>query len=118
LFVFDVDLELLLANASPYNKYSAVPKYPFVTRDLTVVKPVSVFSVNIINAVKALNIPFLIDIIPFDLYVDKNNITEHSITYRFIFRDKDKTLTDEEVNHCMKSIMECITTKFSVRLKI
>jgi phenylalanyl-tRNA synthetase beta chain len=118
LFVFDVDLELLLANASPYNKYSAVPKYPFVTRDLTVVKPVSVFSVNIINAVKALNIPFLIDIIPFDLYVDKNNITEHSITYRFIFRDKDKTLTDEEVDNCMKSIMECITTKFSVRLKI
>ncbi|MGB9734953.1 MAG: phenylalanine--tRNA ligase subunit beta [bacterium] len=118
VFVFDISIEPLFVSASTYTKYSAIPKYPFVARDLTIVKPVSLSSMSIINIIKSIEIPILVEIFPFDLYVDKNNISEHSITYRFIFRANDKTLTDEEVDSYMKIIMERITAGLNVRLKI
>ncbi len=118
IFVFDIYAEPLLLKASVYNKYAGIPRYPYISRDLTIVKPVSILSSNIINAVRSLNIPLLSEVFPFDLYIDKNNVSEHSVTYRFIFRAEDRTLTDEEIDNLMKSIRESITSAFNVKLKV
>ncbi len=118
IFVFDISLEPLLAKASLYSTYAGVPKYPFITRDLTIIKPVSLLSAHIIQAVRALALPLLSEVFPFDLYVDKNNISEHSITYRFVFRAEDRTLTDDEVDRLMKIIMDTITGHFKITLKV
>ncbi len=118
IFVFNIALEPLLSEASSYTKYSAVPKYPFVSRDLTIVKPTSLFCYNITQGIKSLRIPLLAEVFPFDLYVDKKNISEHSVTYRFIFRSEERTLKDEEVDHYMKKIMKYITENYNVKLKV
>ncbi len=118
LFVFDVAVEPLLADASAYTSYSGVPRYPHIARDLTIVKPVSLPSQNIISGIRSLGMPLLAEIFPFDLYVDKKNISEHSITYRFIFRAEDRTLKDEEVDRLMKAVMEYITGNYNVKLKV
>jgi phenylalanyl-tRNA synthetase beta chain len=118
IFVFDIYAEPLLLKASVYSRYAGIPRYPFISRDLTIVKPVSLLSSNIINAVKSLDIPLLSEVFPFDLYVDKNNVSEHNVTYRFIFRAEDRTLTDEEIDGLMKVIMDSITGGFNVKLKV
>lgn len=118
VFMFDIFVEPLFLSASTYHKYTAIAKYPFVTRDLSVVKPVSLTSKNIINIIKSIEIPILAEIVPFDLYVDKKNVSEHSITYRFIFRANNRTLTDEEVDNYMKIIMERITAELNIKLKV
>jgi phenylalanyl-tRNA synthetase beta chain len=118
IFVFDIYAEPLLLKASLYSQYTGVPKYPFISRDLSMVKPVSLLSLDIINTVRSLNISLLTEVFPFDLYVDKNNISEHSITYRFIFRAEDRTLTDETVDDLMKVIRDTITAHFKVTLKV
>ncbi len=118
IFVFDIYADPLLLKASLYSQYTAVPKYPFISRDLSMVKPVSLLSLDIINTVRSLNIPLLSEVFPFDLYVDKNNISEHSITYRFIFRAEDRTLTDETVDDLMKVIRDTITAHYKVTLKV
>lgn len=122
IFVFDIAAERLLADASTYTRYSDVPKYPFISRDLTMVKPVSLNSTDIIKGIRSLGITLLVEVSPFDLYVDKDNILDnvvwHSITYRFIFRAEDRTLKDEEVDQCMRMIMDHIRNNYNVKLKV
>lgn len=118
VFVFDISAAPVLQEASSAAAYAGVPKYPFIARDLTVVKPVSVLSRSIITTIRGLAIPLLAEVFPFDLYVDKNNSSEHSITYRFIFRSEDRTLTDEEVDGIMKVIRNTITAQYRITLKV
>jgi phenylalanyl-tRNA synthetase beta chain len=122
IFIFDIAVGPLLPDASAYTKYSDVPRYPFVARDLTVVKPVMILSSDIVSGIRSLNIPILVEIFPFDLYVDKNDISDnvllHSVTYRFIFRSEDRTLKDEEVDQYMKVIMDYVKSNYNVKLKV
>ncbi|MCL4478507.1 MAG: phenylalanine--tRNA ligase subunit beta [Deltaproteobacteria bacterium] len=118
VFVFDVSLDHILMNVKPETRYREVPKYPHIVRDLSIVKPVSLTSAKIINGIKSLGIDLLIDISPFDLYIDNKDISKHSITYRFIFRAEDRTLKDEEVDLYMKTIMNHVVNQYGVKLKI
>ncbi len=118
VFVFDVSLDHILMNVKPETRYREVPRYPHIVRDLSIVKPVSLTSAKIINGIKSLGIDLLIDISPFDLYIDNRDISKHSITYRFIFRAEDRTLKDEEVDLYMKTIMNHVVNQYGVKLKI
>ncbi len=118
VFVFDITAGPVFREASLAGTYAGVPKYPFIARDLTVVQPHSVLSRDITGTVLGLRIPLLSEVFPFDLYVDKNNRSEHSITYRFIFRSEDRTLTDEEVDGIMKVIRDTITARYRITLKV
>lgn len=118
IFVFDIALEPLLADAPACTRYADIPRHPYIARDLTIVKPVSLPSQDIVQGIRALGIPLLAEVFPFDLYVDKQHISEHSITYRFIFRADDRTLKDEEVDPLMYRVMDYITGTYAVKLKV
>ena len=87
-------------------KYVEVPKFPAVERDIavTVDENVEVGQIEKIITKKAKKL--LESIKLFDIYrSDKLGENKKSVAYSIIFRDKNKTLSDEEINETMEAII-------------
>ena len=83
-----------------------VPKFPAVERDIAVVvsEDVEVGQIEKIITKKAKKL--LEEVRLFDIYRDsKLGENKKSVAYSLIFRDKNKTLNDEEINVTMNSII-------------
>ena len=90
-------------------KYVPISEYPLSKRDLS-------FSVKNISSIKTLqeyilnfNHHLLKDVFIFDYFNNQKN-NEIKIGFRFIFQDKDKTITEKQVNKIMNVIISYSTS--------
>jgi len=94
--------EINIKELSPYLfravRYESLPKYPRVERDLSIMIGREVAYATILGGIRGLGIAELIDIELIDVY-EGNKIPREkvSITLRFTFQDREKTLTVERV---------------------
>ncbi|MCI9063717.1 MAG: phenylalanine--tRNA ligase subunit beta [Clostridia bacterium] len=99
-------------------KYTEVSKFPAVERDIavTVDETVEVGQIEKIIQKKAKK--YLESAKLFDIYRDsKLGDNKKSIAYSLIFRDKNKTLQDEEVNTIMDSIVSELEKSLKATLR-
>ena len=108
-----MDLEKFAKYGKDNKKYTPIPKYPAVERDIALVvdEDVEVGQIESIISKKAKNILERAEL--FDVYrSDKLGENKKSVAYELIFRAKDRTLTDDEI----KNTMEVITKELQATL--
>ncbi len=105
-YVCVLDMKEVEPFASFERKYEGVPKYPAVSRDLSMVVPKTILAGQIEQVMEKCGGKLLESCELFDLY-EGAQIKEgfKSIAYNLKFRAKDKTLDEQEVNDVMKKIL-------------
>lgn len=105
-YLLEANLTKFVKYAKVNKKYVEVPKFPAVERDIAVVveEPIEVGQIEKIITKKAKKLLESMEL--FDIYRDERlGENKKSVAYSLIFRDKNKTLSDEEINTIMEAIV-------------
>lgn len=105
-YLLEANITKFVKYAKVNKKYVEVPKFPAVERDIAVVveEPIEVGQIEKIITKKAKKLLESMQL--FDIYRDeKLGENKKSVAYSLIFRDKNKTLSDEEINTIMEDVV-------------
>ena len=114
----EVNITKLVKYAASKKKYVEVPKFPAVERDIAVVvdEDIEVGKIEKLITKKAKKL--LESIKLFDIYRDeKLGNNKKSVAYSLIFRDKNKNLSDEEINPIMEEIIKTLEKELNAELR-
>ncbi len=117
-YLAEVNVTKLVKYAKANKKYVEVPKFPAVERDIAVIvdEKVEVGQIEKIVTKKAKKLLESMQL--FDIYRDeKLGENKKSVAYSLIFRDKSKTLSDEEINTVMESIVSELEKSLGATLR-
>ena len=106
IYVFEINLEKLLAKKVGKMKYKELSKYPSVKKDLAVIINKNVTAQEIATLIKKSAGSLLLNTEVFDVYTGKGiEENKKSIAYSLEFGTNDRTLTDEEINNIIDKII-------------
>ena len=118
IFVFELDFEKLCHLVETKKTYQPLPKFPATFRDLALVVPEELPAGDVLAFARELSFPHLEDVQLIDVYRGKGvPVVEKSLTLRFVYRAKDRTLRDEEVNDLHQQVTEAILSHFKAKLR-
>jgi phenylalanyl-tRNA synthetase beta chain len=98
---------LLLDYQKEDTKFVDIPHFPSSDRDLTITLSKKTEISKILDQIKSLKSPILEKVFLTDIYYDKKS-EKKNITFRFIYRDKTKTVSFDEVETEHKKIIKKI----------
>ena len=106
VYVAVIDILNLMECATFDRKYTGLAKYPAVARDLSMVVPKNVLAGDIEHVLVQRGGKILENYQLFDIY-EGTQIKEgyKSMAYTVVFRSKDRTLKEEDINGAMKKIL-------------
>ena len=113
-----IDIEKFAKYGKDNKKYTPIPKYPAVERDIALVvdEDVEVGQIENIISKKAKNILERAEL--FDVYrSDKLGENKKSVAYELIFRAQDRTLTDDEIKNTMEVIIKELQANLGAELR-
>ena len=105
-YLAEVNLSKVTKYSKANKKYIEVPKFPAVERDIAIIvdEKVEVGQIEKIIIKKAKKLLEKMQL--FDIYRnEKLGDNKKSVAYSLIFRDKNRTLSDEEINGVMETII-------------
>ena len=115
-FLFELDMDKLLALASKPLVYKAISKYPGITRDIAMLLDTGVTYQKVVDIVKEFSLVSAMQL--FDLYVGEQ-VPEgkKSIAFRLTYQASDRTLKDDEVDKVQKRILERLSKELGATLR-
>ena len=106
VYIAVLDMPVVTEMATFDRFYEGVARFPAVTRDISILVPKKVSAGDIEHVLMQRGGKLLEDFRLFDIYEGLQVATGFkSMAYSLVFRAKDHTLTDEEVNSVMKKIL-------------
>ncbi len=106
VYVAVIDMPFVVENANFDTIYTGIAKFPAVTRDISMVVPKAVLAGDIEGMIRQRAGKKLESLELFDIYEGAQiKPGFKSMAYSLAFRDKEKTMEDEEVNNAMKKIL-------------
>jgi phenylalanyl-tRNA synthetase beta chain len=110
VYVADIDLDALdQAGAGRELRVEPLPRYPSVTRDISVLVDDTLASAALRGTIRQAAPPTLVRIAEFDRYQGKGiPDAKVSISLRLTFRSSDRTLTDAEVQAAMDHVLTAL----------
>ncbi len=107
VYCFTLDVDLMFEYAKDEKKYTPLPKFPAVTRDLALICddsiPVLILEKAIVRGAGSL----LEQIKLFDVYRGEQiEANKKSVAFSIVLRSNDSTLTDEHTSGVMKKVMK------------
>lgn len=118
VYLAEINLSKLTKYARENKKYVEVPKFPAVERDIAIIvdENVEVGKIEKVITKKAKRI--LENVKLFDIFRnEKIGENKKSVAYSLSFRDKSKTLSDDEVNQTMENIIKELQKEFNAELR-
>ncbi len=105
----ELDLTALAGDPSSPRKVAALPRFPAIVRDLSLVVDASLSAATVRATIRQPSCLTLREVREFDRY-QGTGIPDGkvSLAYRLTFRDADRTLTDEEVDAAMAVIIAAL----------
>ena len=98
--------------------FREIPQFPTVERDLAVVLQKNIAFQKIEKSLKNMSIPFLQQFHLFDIFEsDKIGNDKKSLAINFSFLDAEKTLTDQDVEAVMQTIVKKLETDFDAEVR-
>jgi phenylalanyl-tRNA synthetase beta chain len=116
VFVAELHADLLLSKESR-TKFRELEKFPAVARDIALIVPEDVPHEKILRAIENPKEPLLESIELFDLFTEKIGEAKKSLAYRLTYRDRSRTLTNEEVNAAHAKIRERLRSDLGAELR-
>ncbi len=113
-----LDLDILCRNAVIERQYTKLPRYPSVNRDIAVVIDDEIEAGCVERMIRDTGGDMLEAVELFDVYKGKQlGDDKKSLAYSLTWRDKEKTLTDEDIAGPMEEILEKLTVSLGAELR-
>jgi len=91
---------------------------PAIFRDISIIVPLYISAFEIEEEITKICGNILEKIELFDVYSENNLLSnEKSLSFHLIFRDKKRTLSDEEINILLEKIINHLKIKFKVKIR-
>jgi phenylalanyl-tRNA synthetase beta chain len=116
--VFELDFDGLVYALPKQIRFSNLPKFPEIYRDISILIDKTVTSGEVIDRINQVGGPLLRKIELYD-HFEGNKIKEgkKSLTYALTFRSSDRTLIDEEVNPVFEKIVKILSSQLGAMLR-
>jgi phenylalanyl-tRNA synthetase beta chain len=109
VLVFEIDTDILLSFLPETVRYSPVPKYPAVERDVALILDENMTSAAVKDIISEFTSEYIEGVELFDAYSGKNTPEKKkSLAFRIIYRSTDRTLTDDEVETVHQGLVKFI----------
>jgi phenylalanyl-tRNA synthetase beta chain len=116
VFAAELHADLLLSDESR-TKFHELEKFPAVARDIAMIVPEATSHEKVLRAIEEPKEPLLESVELFDLFTEKMESARKSLAYRLTYRDRSRTLTNEEVNAAHAKIRERLRRDLGAELR-
>ncbi|MFC5464347.1 phenylalanine--tRNA ligase subunit beta [Lederbergia graminis] len=117
-YVFEVKASPLFNTQLLELKYTPIPKFPSISRDIALVVDKGVTAGTLTNIIKDAGGRLLKSVHVFDLYEgEKMEAGKKSIAFSLTYIDPEKTLTDEEVVRAHDKVLAAVKDKAGAELR-
>jgi len=121
VLVAEVSLDFPESSRGSYATFREFGKFPAVTRDIAMIVPEALTHEEIINEISRANESLLENIEFFDVFTGQEaahlGLGKKSLAYTLTYRDKNRTLTNEEVTEVHARIRERLKRELGVTLR-
>jgi phenylalanyl-tRNA synthetase beta chain len=118
VFVADLRLDTLLNSVPRDRKFTELPKYPAVNRDLAFILNESTPSESVIHEIRRSGGPLLVSAGLFDIYHgDQLPRGRKSLAFTVTFQSQSHTLTQTEIDEAVQRIILSVEKKFEASLR-
>jgi len=118
VYFFEIDLEQLLTLARVPKQFTALPKYPAVKRDISLVVPDTVPAGDLLRAIQGQQQKYLESAEIFDVYRGKPIQSGHkSVALSVTYRSATATLDDQSVDKIHDKIVNTLMAEFNARYR-
>ena len=121
VFVAELDVDFIARLQAAPRRFQEIDRYPGVTRDIALIVPDTVGHEQIVRMIENPCEPLLERVELFDLFAgnDANNLgaERKSLAYRLTYRDRNRTLTSEEVTAAHAKIRERLQNELGAELR-
>jgi phenylalanyl-tRNA synthetase beta chain len=116
VYLAELEFEKLLVMEADKVRYSALPKLPSTSRDVSALVPDDAAWGDIESAIAGLAISEIASVKLFDTFKGKDMPEGyHSLAFRVTYRGDGRTLTDEEVNSMHERVRGLLQTRFKAQ---
>jgi phenylalanyl-tRNA synthetase beta chain len=117
VLVAELHADLLLATGEPAKKFRELDRFPSITRDIAMMVPDEISHEKILRTIEEPREPLLESVELFDLFAEQLGVAQKSLAYRLTYRDRSRTLTNEEVTEAHARIRERLKRELGVTLR-
>jgi phenylalanyl-tRNA synthetase beta chain len=117
IFGFNLNFAALCQSSIP-PRFTSLPRYPAVYRDIALVLPESVPAARVGEALYQYGRPWLVEARLFDVYSgDPVPAGKRSLAFRLSYRDPERTLTDDLVNSHHQTLVAALERDLGAELR-
>ena len=121
VFLAQIDLEPLLRSAGTGARYQEIDKFPASSRDIAMIVPETLSHGEVQRVLSGGNEPLLQSVRLFDLFSGREGSSvgsgKKSLAYTLTYRDKNRTLTNDEVTVVHTRIRERLKSELGAELR-
>jgi phenylalanyl-tRNA synthetase beta chain len=116
-YIFELNIDRLLPLIPDTKSSRPIPKFPVVTRDVTLIVDRRIESGRILQCIEQMNEELIEALQLFDVFEGKPiPAGRKSISFRIIYRSSTRTLEDEEINRLHQKITGQLLEEFKASL--
>jgi phenylalanyl-tRNA synthetase beta chain len=116
--VFELSLKAVLDAATEPLQYTAIPRFPSITRDIALVADKETASGTLKEIILSAGSPLLKEAHVFDLYEGEHmEAGKKSIAFSLKYADPERTLTDEEVTKVHDNVLKVLAEQAGAVLR-
>jgi phenylalanyl-tRNA synthetase beta chain len=116
-YVFELDVDRLMPLIPETKSYRPLPKYPAVSRDLTLIVAARIEAGEILHRLENRDESLVESVSLFDVFEGGPIETgKKSVSFRIVYRAPDRTLEDEEINQLHQSLTSGLIQEFNASL--
>ncbi len=116
IFVFELDLDGICGSALP--KFSEITRFPSSTRDISILVDQKISFAELEAVIEKSNAAYLTNLKVFDVYEGKHiENNRKSVALSLTFQDNSRTLSDEEVNSAVDTVVTALQAECSAQLR-
>ncbi|MFP4193995.1 MAG: phenylalanine--tRNA ligase subunit beta [Desulfobacterales bacterium] len=117
VFLFEIHVEALISCLPGAPEFRPIPRFPAVTRDVTLIVDNNIEAGQITDHVRAADTDLIENVFMFDLYSgDPVPKGKKSVSLRIVYRSYTRTLEDAEVNEIHRKITDSLLAAFNAAL--
>ena len=118
VYIAEIQIETLYASGRREIAARAIPKYPSIRRDLSLILNRGTDYSGVVGAIKEEGVDELVEIEPFDL-LERGPFPDdcYSLAIKLVYQSSDRTLTDDQVQDFEGRIVARLETELGARLR-
>lgn len=118
VYAAEIDFSSILKHANLHINFKSLPRYPAVLRDIAVVVKDTISSDQITREILDRAGELVEDLTLFDVYQGEQIPSGYrSLAYSIVYRSREKTLTDKEINNLHQKVVDSLVKQFEARIR-